>query len=522
LVTLKNIKFKQNKKEICRKEYYHHSEEIFAHFAVVNFIDYFNELQGFQIIFDILLTKSQSLLPDGKPFYLEFVFVQHFFDLLENVNFYVDLKNIFSEQMNLLNLNIKYRIKNIQLVELKPIQNNIKIFVKFIKNTLGVEDKSINSILAMLELLIFNYESLEKDKEDILSQNMQLKSKIEHLEKDRLEFLYQNSQLKSKIENLIDDKKKTSCMLVEVNLELENLQKAIFKQSLDLEKINLIFESLLNEREQNSTQYNKFKSFIEQLEKDKELYNAKNGNTIIDLNKISDLLKQFKIIKYKELNEPYQLKEEDFTGTDKGSLKNVVCSICWDIVKYQIIQCDNCENLFCESCLAIHRLNKNNCPNCRQSPFKERIIGRLLKNILNEYKFKCPLECGIKIGIFDTENHKLSCEKARDVFKCNLCLMQLEYKISMKEEHALICKKLIISCNYCKKIVNKFDYKGHLEICQEYLIECKRCKFIFTREFEKAHSQYICQRFEILSDFNNSFKNNSSNDNFIKIINNPN
>ena len=83
---------------------------------------------------------------------------------------------------------------------------------------------------------------------------------------------------------------------------------------------------------------------------------------------------------------------------------NSICSICNGII-YSPIQCIQCENCFCSSCLEDWKKKKgeNSCPfKCEKCNFKP---SRILKNILSKLKFKCNNGCNEEILYSDLESH---------------------------------------------------------------------------------------------------------------------
>lgn len=137
--------------KICRKRFYGNlQQDKMANFAVVNFIDYFNEIQGFKLIFDILLSQNQSFLPNGKPFYLHFDSIQYFLDILENTNYYVNIKDVFNKEIQNLKQSVSDRISNLSEVEIKEID---KVTIENISRNLRI-------ILDPEDKLIFDYLTL--------------------------------------------------------------------------------------------------------------------------------------------------------------------------------------------------------------------------------------------------------------------------------------------------------------------------------------------------------------------------
>lgn len=138
------------------------SKEKFANFAVVNFIDYFNEIGGFKIIFNILLEPNDSIIPSpnntnfnpssnqnvnaiaGKQFYLGFDLLQYFLEFLDNLNTYVNLREIFCKEINSLKENILLRISNLSEIEIKEYEKNIiEKIGRHIKSIIDPEDKTL-------------------------------------------------------------------------------------------------------------------------------------------------------------------------------------------------------------------------------------------------------------------------------------------------------------------------------------------------------------------------------------------
>lgn len=147
---MKEIKLR-DKSKICRKKFYGNlQQDKLANFAIVNFIDYFNDLQGFKLIFEILLTPNQSLIPNGKSFYLHFDLMQYFSDLLENINGYVILKEVFNKDIQNLKQSVSERISNLSEIEIKEID---KVCIENIS-------RNLRTILDPDDKLIFDYLSL--------------------------------------------------------------------------------------------------------------------------------------------------------------------------------------------------------------------------------------------------------------------------------------------------------------------------------------------------------------------------
>lgn len=262
--------------------------------------------------------------------------------------------------------------------------------------------------------------------------------KLNYIEKEWIEKENRNlklvvEQLKSKIKILENENKKI--------LEKQNILLQDYKNLI--ERI-LWFHLLENEK-------------IDKILNNKNLTN---------LHETDEIRNQYKIIKCKELEQPFQLTNVDFIQDPKLNLEDISCLICLNVITPPFAQCRNCEDLFCEKCIDEHILKKNDCPKCRDKPFMNQKLGRSLKYLLNLYTFICPMNCGKTFGLSDSDNHKNSCELIRDVYKCSLCNAKyFEYQNDLKEFHQDKCEKLKKTCIYCAKNINVYDHENHLIPC---------------------------------------------------------
>ena len=110
---------------------------------------------------------------------------------------------------------------------------------------------------------------------------------------------------------------------------------------------------------------------------------------------------------------------------------NVICSICSGVV-VSPIQCLECENCFCESCIGEWKSEKgpNSCPfRCKNPSFRN---SRLITNLLSNLKFKCKNGCNEEIPYLDLEAHykgkcpKIAADKSTN--EIDYKLKYLEYK----------------------------------------------------------------------------------------------
>lgn len=103
---------------------------------------------------------------------------------------------------------------------------------------------------------------------------------------------------------------------------------------------------------------------------------------------------------------------------------NAICSICDGII-INPIQCNICENSFCETCIDDWKKKQggNSCPfRCSNPTFKS---SRLVKSILSNLIFKCQNQCNMQIPYLDLKSHyEENCPKLKIDFKAKY----FEYK----------------------------------------------------------------------------------------------
>jgi hypothetical protein len=103
--------------------------------------------------------------------------------------------------------------------------------------------------------------------------------------------------------------------------------------------------------------------------------------------------------------------------------ESLTCSICFDILDHPV-ECNNCHNLFCQSCIKDYITSKDKyrrlffCPLCRnkKNNFKE---NQEVNNILNEYKISGKKICNKCKNIFDSNKIQMHYDKCW--IKCIKC-----------------------------------------------------------------------------------------------------
>jgi hypothetical protein len=223
-----------------------------------------------------------------------------------------------------------------------------------------------------------------------------------------------------------------------------------------------------------------------------------------DLKSLEDSKSKYKFIKEKTPKDEFSLSDDLYCGSEKRFIVDFSCLICLNIVMYPL-QCGKCDKLFCKKCIENHLDKHDFCPNCRDAPFNKTIFSRLLKRILDESEFVCPLKCDMKFPYSDLEKHKNECEKIKNENKiCSCCLKIV--KLETEEEHKYKCEFLKLNCIYCKQEINKFGFIEHYEKCENKEKYCNKGKFYYPVKFDEAHESFYKEIIEIYKRFYKNMK----------------
>ena len=178
--------------------------------------------------------------------------------------------------------------------------------------------------------------------------------------------------------------------------------------------------------------------------------------------------------------------------------ENAICSICQGLV-YQPKQCQVCENSFCKMCIDEWLKKKNNCPfRCKNPRFRE---SRVIKNLLEKLKIKCPFGCDDIIQYGDLDSHKGTCINTSYKQKCT----DYEKKIKELENKNKELEIKIKSLENQNNSNSNNNYSSKLKRWQKMsnlhnhpLIFCttKRADSWFCdnckKFFDNSHYSYLC------------------------------
>jgi len=222
------------------------------------------------------------------------------------------------------------------------------------------------------------------------------------------------------------------------------------------------------------------------------------------LKEINKVKNQFKIKEHIIPNENFELIDNLYQGAETRIVEKFNCLICLKIVN-DPIKCKQCSKLFCEICINNSLKKRDRCPHCICSPFKKENIDLLVKDLLNESRFNCPLGCGKIIKYCEQESHKSECKFIDRISLCSLCGLVVEegYKITHKEA----CEVLKCKCINCNEIVNKLDYQIHLNKCPQQINFCNDLKIYYAKKYEQAYKNEFQLLFKEFYSFNQEIKN---------------
>jgi len=149
-------------KKICKDECYlkNSSYKNVLTFIIATLIDYFNHIGGFEILFEIIFSKFDSLLQNSNspqllptPFYLIF----YLFQIFEFIQPFIDFTANFSSEMMKFKEYFMFRINNMSESEIKEVDKYyIEGIASSIKNVFNIDNVKTASGIIYEELLL-NY-----------------------------------------------------------------------------------------------------------------------------------------------------------------------------------------------------------------------------------------------------------------------------------------------------------------------------------------------------------------------------
>ncbi|CAD8120277.1 unnamed protein product [Paramecium sonneborni] len=136
--------------------------------------------------------------------------------------------------------------------------------------------------------------------------------------------------------------------------------------------------------------------------------------------------------------------------------KNLCCNIC-TYVALNAVECQICEQLYCDDCAKFWQRKKNECPDCKQE-FKIKQPHRLIREELSKLKFSCVNQgCKAEILMNDVLQHINECQ-----LKNVKCICGWIGPVSKQKYHEQTCQQFVTKqCNICKEEIKLSKYQNH-------------------------------------------------------------
>ena len=167
-----------------------------------------------------------------------------------------------------------------------------------------------------------------------------------------------------------------------------------------------------------------------------------------------------------------------------SSQETFYCKICYNIV-VNVTQCNSCEILYCKKCIEHRTLTDENCPNCKEA-FKEGVVPKITKKILDAFILQCPYMCDEFVKYSGIFSHIKECSFRGKIFICTECHEKVLISKQNEEiyerklmEHVDNCPEKTIDCRNCNLSMKRRELHLHSETCEERSIKCEKCFFVY-------------------------------------------
>jgi len=184
--------------------------------------------------------------------------------------------------------------------------------------------------------------------------------------------------------------------------------------------------------------------------------------------------------------------DQDLITEEYESLvEELICPICESLVINPVC-CSKCEKPFCKYCIDTWLKKKNTCPN--RCVYKEAELPRILRNLLNKVKVKCPnheLGCKEIILYENYEKHLNNCEYAQ--WRClgeNCGYVNTKAKVIDHVNND--CTKLKEKCKWCGLSFDVSEFLYHFNNCDFMNETCIYCGMNINKNNVNTHTHDYC------------------------------
>ncbi|CAD8123442.1 unnamed protein product [Paramecium sonneborni] len=130
----------------------------------------------------------------------------------------------------------------------------------------------------------------------------------------------------------------------------------------------------------------------------------------------------------------------------KSINQNLQCILCKQLV-VNPKECEECQNLFCSSCIDDWLKAKQTCPGkCKN--FLATVPHRLIRDAIGQIIVKCKnINCNKQMTLSSLENHIKNCEHTIQI--CNNQGCQKQISLNEMKDHKNNCQFRIVTCEKC-------------------------------------------------------------------------
>jgi len=221
-----------------------------------------------------------------------------------------------------------------------------------------------------------------------------------------------------------------------------------------------------------------------------------NGN-----NFYSSINKQTRMTK---LENPKELSiDEERISFNCSNSELYKCGLCLEICR-EPKKCSECQSTNCSSCFSKSVEKNNECPFCRNKPFKEQRLSPFERSHFEKLMLKCNL-CDQVIIYNDLIKH-IKEDHKEGFYKCNCCNENIKAIIgkgdpNLPENIEIVIKchedNCKIKCLFCNNNLPFIEFVSH--DCPKKM-KCNMCSMTYPQIYEEAHQIFYCQKFKLIKE----------------------
>ena len=149
--------------------------------------------------------------------------------------------------------------------------------------------------------------------------------------------------------------------------------------------------------------------------------------------------------------------------------KDLMCPICHELLK-DPMETGCCHNGMCYTCCLNCKKHNDNCPLCRNSPFrynKSDKLKRFIDHIKDKENMTCMYDCGKKFKIVNAREHETTCRKAPKKCLCGYEDFKDNLASHILQEHKYSVIKNFDSLMFRRSAALERKIKSHMDITKD-------------------------------------------------------